>query len=423
MTSAAVTTGNFAKYLPAITAPAVPNAIAWNSASPRLSVSYALDPGRKSQLRGSYAMFASQLGNGSSTFVSVLQYRYVAFDAVDLNGNKLADPNEIDYNSLESWSGFDINNPSKISESINKLGNYSVPKTHEVIVGVDHELMRDFGVSAAFTYRRMIDFNWDPRIGVRSTNYVQAGTLSGSGLPDGSSYSVPYYRVLPAGLSAGALAGGHERLTRDGYHQQFMGLEASATKRLSNHWMARFAFSTNKHQEFFDNRATAIEDPTPSPGNPLVDGGLVVSPSGGSGKSGIYQLLPTYQLIGTGLYQAPYGIDLGFNWNTRQGFGQPWFRSSVSTAGDAFSGTKSVLVTDISNHRLPTVTTIDARVGKLVKLQRASFNVDLDIFNLFNEGTVLGRQYDLRRTGATGFNQILEIMNPRIARIGVRFNF
>ena len=74
-------------------------------------------------------------------------------------------------------------------------------------------------------------------------------------------------------------------------------------------------------------------------------------------------------------------------------------------------------------HRLPTVNTLDFRVGKLFKLQRVNFNVDLDLFNLFNEGTVLGRQYDLRLTGATGFNQVLEIMNPRIARIGVRFNF
>ena len=62
-------------------------------------------------------------------------------------------------------------------------------------------------------------------------------------------------------------------------------------------------------------------------------------------------------------------------------------------------------------------------MGKSFKVQRASFNVDLDVFNLFNEGTVLGRTYNLRSTGATGFNQVLEIMNPRIARIGLRFNF
>ncbi|OLC46679.1 MAG: hypothetical protein AUH43_13335, partial [Acidobacteria bacterium 13_1_40CM_65_14] len=259
MTSGAVTFANFATYLPAITAPPVPDAIVWNSVSPRIGASYALDQSHKTQLRGSYALFASQLANGSSGFVSVMQYRYIAFDAVDRNGNNIADPNEIDYNSLESQGGFDPKNPSKVSESINKLGDYSVPKTHEFIVGVDHELMPNFGVSAAFTYRKMVDFNWDPRIGVRSTNYVQAGTLSGTGLPDSSSYSVPYYRVPTAGLSAGALAQGRERITREGYHQRFVGVEFSATKRLSNRWMARFGFSSNKHQEFFDNRQTAIQ--------------------------------------------------------------------------------------------------------------------------------------------------------------------
>jgi hypothetical protein len=276
----------------------------------------------------------------------------------------------------------------------------------------------------------MVDFNWDPRIDVRSTNYVQAGTLSGTELPDGSSYAVPYYRVPAAGLSAAALTNGRERVTREGYHQRYMGLEASATKRLSNRWMARLGFSTNKHQEFFDNRATAIQDPTQMPGaslttgaGPLVDGGLVVTQSGGSGKSGIFSILPLYQFIGTGLYQAPYGIDLGFNWNLRQGFGQPWHRTNVATAGDAFSARKTVLVTDVGDHRLPAVQTLDFRVGKNVKFGRSTFNVDLDIFNLVNSGTVLGRQYDLRLTGATGFNQVLEIMNPRIMRIGVRFNF
>ncbi len=421
--------GGFARYLPDLTSPAKEDAIVWSSVSPRLSVSYSLDEAHKTLLRGSYAMFASQLGNGSSSFVAVGQYRYIAFDAVDQNGDHIAQLNEIDFDSLEWWNGFDINNPSSLS-TVNRIGDYSVPKTHEFILGLDRELTSNFGVSAAVTYRKMVDFNWDPRIGVRSTNYVQAGTLSGSGLPDNSSYDVPYYRVPSAGLSADSLSGGRERVSREGYHQRFMGLEASATKRLSNRWMARFGFSTNKHQEFFDNRATAIQDPTPAPAGslttgagPLVDGGLVVTQSGGSGKSGIYQLLPTYQFIGTGLYQAPLGIDLGFNWNLRQGFGQPWFRTRVSTAGDAFASTKTVLVTDVSGHRLPAVTTFDFRLGKVVKAGRANFNVDLDVFNVFNSGTVLGRTYDLRLTGATGFNQVLEIMNPRIMRLGVRFSF
>ena len=45
------------------------------------------------------------------------------------------------------------------------------------------------------------------------------------------------------------------------------------------------------------------------------------------------------------------------------------------------------------------------------------------MFNVLNAGTVLGKQYDARLTGATGFGQTLEIMNPRIARLGARFTF
>ena len=42
------------------------------------------------------------------------------------------------------------------------------------------------------------------------------------------------------------------------------------------------------------------------------------------------------------------------------------------------------------------------------------------MFNLFNNATVLGKQYDAR---LTAYNSVLEIMNPRIARIGARFFF
>jgi len=197
-----------------------------------------------------------------------------------------------------------------------------------------------------------------------------------------------------------------------------------ATKRLSNRWMARLGFSTNDHREYFDNPDTAIQDPTPGTSTPLVDGGLVVRASGGSGKSGIYQLLPKYQFIANGLYQAPYGIDLAVNMVMRQGFGQPWYQDRVSTPGDYFSSRKTVLlITDIGENRLPAVTSLDFRVGKVFTIDRANINIDLDFFNLFNAGTVLGRQYNKRLTGATGFDQVLEIMNPRILRLGLRVNF
>ena len=109
---------------------------------------------------------------------------------------------------------------------------------------------------------------------------------------------------------------------------------------------------------------------------------------------------------------------------SRQGYSQPWYRSRVPGSGDYFSSSKSVLLVDsVDQARLDSVTTFDLRLGKAFRFWRASVNVDFDVFNLFNSGTVLGRQYDYRLTGATGFDQVLEIMSPRIARIGARFTF
>ncbi len=412
----------FEQWLPAIEGPPLKNAIVWKSVSPRIGITYALDEARKTQVRGSYSMFSSQLGNGSSGLLGVVQYRYIEFNAVDLNGDKIAQPNEVT-SGVVGWSGFNINNPSDVSKSINQVGNYHVPKTHEFIAGIDRELFANFGVSASFTYRKFVDFNWSPRIGVRATDYTQAGVFTAGPLPDGSNVSVPYYTVDPSGLDPAALDGGSEYTGRDGYHQRYWGVEVQATKRLSNRWMARVGFSTNDHRQYWDNPSTSIQDPTPGITANYENGSLVVVSSGGSGKSGIYQLLPRYQFIANGLYQGPWGIDLGANMVTRQGFGQAWYAGSVAT-GDYFTNRKSIgLWSDIDKNRLPAVTSLDARLGKAFKFNRVGLNIDLDVFNLFNSGTVLGRQYNYNATGVTGFDKVLEIMNPRIARIGMRVNF
>ena len=231
--------------------------------------------------------------------------------------------------------------------------------------------------------------------------------------------SVPFYALNASAVPPG---GGRSYEERNGYHQRFIGFEMSAVKRMSNRWMARFGFSTNSHREYFDG-PDAIEDPTPAPNNPNIDGGTVVTQTGGSGKSNIYMVLPQYQFVANGLYQLNWGINLGANWTNRQGYAIPYFRGAVPT-GDALQNNKSVLaVDDVTRFRLPAVNSLDARVEKEFNISRVKLMFDLDVFNVTNSSTVLGRQYDIRRTGPTGFNQILEIMNPRILRLGGRINF
>ena len=144
--------------------------------------------------------------------------------------------------------------------------------------------------------------------------------------------------------------------------------------------------------------------------------------STGSGKSGIFMVAPQYQFIANGTYDAFWGIMLGANLVTREGYAEPFYFSNVPT-GDPLGRKNVLIVQHVDDFRLPSVTSFDLRLEKKFTFGTAKVAFDFDAFNLFNAGTVLGRQYDARLTGPTGFDQVLEIMNPRIARVGLRFTF
>jgi hypothetical protein len=257
----------------------------------------------------------------------------------------------------------------------------------------------------------------NPPIGATSADYVEDGRLTGT-LPDGTPYDVPYYALSEAAAPEGA---GTITKNRKGYHRGFNGLEIAATKRLSNRWMGRFAYSWNRAREYFDDPSTSIIDPTPLTSDPLVNGGLFTVPTAGSGKSQIYLTAPTYQFVANGYYQGPWGINFGGNFVLRQGYTQMFFSNDVGTSDPVYS-TKDVLVAADSTgkYRLPAVRSFDARIEKMFTFDRTRVALDFDIFNVLNHGTVLGRIYDV---SSSRFNEVAEVMNPRIARFGVRVQF
>ncbi len=407
------------KLLPDLTGAAAKDAIKWNTIAPRLGVTVALDESRKTLARASYGRFASQISSGAATVLGTIQYSYLYFYGVDTNRDNTIQASEIlgDVNTGAGnvgYTGFDLSNPTKLSTP-NKVGSYKVPMTDEFIVGLDRQVLRDLSVSASFTWRKYSNFNWNRLTGVDGTKYSVAGNISATSSIAGP-YSVNYYKVDPAAVPSDR---GTTYRSRPGYHQRFKGLEIAATKRMSNNWMMRAAWSTSDHREYFDS-AAAMGDPTPGPASPNMSGGLVVTPTSGSGKSSIYMVLPKQQFILNGAYQMKWGITAGVNYLFRQGYAEPFFRSRVAT-GDALSPNKTVLVVGgVDDYRLPSVHSLDARIGKELKVNRMTFNLDIDAFNLLNIGTVLGKQYDLRLSTV---GQVQEIMNPRIVRFGLRIGF
>jgi hypothetical protein len=416
----------FPELLPAIVAPAENNLIEYSLLSPRVGVSYALDESARTLLRASYGLFGSQLGSGTVQGFSAASLAILVYSATDLNGNNVVDPGEL--NDLLGWTGVDPDDPGS-GVNFNRVDpDLTSPKTHEVVLGVDREVANNLGVSASFTWRRFNDVIWTgtdlssgntvyPLVGVTRADYLLEQVVTGNA-PGVGAYSQDVYAPIESRLPPG---NGGEYRNRPGYHQQYFGFEVQATKRLADRWMARVGFATSSHREYFDDPSLAVQDPTSTTIFPNVDGGAVVTPSFGSGKSEVYLLMPRYQVNASALYQLPWGVNIAGNLVAREGFGQPYFETVEST--DPSATEKRVLLADPEETRLPGVVSLDLRVGKTVALRGTELAFDLDLFNALNRSTVLGRQYDVTATGSTGFNQPLEIMNPRLLRLGVRFRF
>ena len=421
--------------LPALSQPAQDNTHVFNTLTPRVGLSYALGENHDTLLRASYGQFASQLAAGDSGFVAgPLYYSYLYYFALDANGDGLAQLDEINpygYGILGSY-GFDPSNPTS-TDSVNRVGtDLKSPRTHEVIFGIDRELpIPNSAITASLTYRRFNDQRWTPLIGIRQADYAVTQTLNTTLPTEAGGGSVSQDIYAPAAGTVLPVGNGREDLNRDGYHQGYWGYEVNFVKRMSDRWMARAGFSYNSHREYFTNRATAIEDPTPvardsksEDASPLRDGGLVITRGSGSGKANFFFVSPKYQFVTNGLYRAPFGINLAANLLIRQGYGQPFFEE-VTLSNDPVSPQKNVLLSpDVGDHRLPTVRNLDIRIGKELRFDQVTMNIDLDWFNVFNASTILKRQYDLDTApGATGPGSTQEILNPSIVRFGFRLNF
>ena len=402
--------------------------IKWNDLSPRVGLSLALDESKKTVARASYARYASQLPSGQASFLApaVSPGAYFAYLWDDHNGDGFAQPNEVRTDlGVQYFNYVNPNDPNGASP--NRLASdYKAQHDDEFILGLEHELVRDLAVSVAYTYRRTTDATaWTPRTGFTAADYTQA-TFTRNG------YTAIGY--IPDGDKVLASGGSRTLGNRPDYHRNFNGFEASIIKRLSHHWMGRAAFTYNDPKEYIDGPG-AIGNPsrtdTDVVGNfslvsgPQVDGGNYPTRSSGSGKGDSF-VNAKWQLTANTLFQLPAGFEVSGALFGRQGHPRP----IVQRRGLGFEGPVRLLaVPELDSLRLPNVWNLDLRAAKNIHLGGTTFVLSADLFNVFNANTELsrGRQASsalyVKATNTGSFNRLDEILNPRVFRLGVRFQF
>jgi Carboxypeptidase regulatory-like domain/TonB-dependent Receptor Plug Domain len=435
----------FPEILPTLVYPGRPRDYTWKDWQPRFGVTYAVGSRRNTVFKASYSRYTEVLGIFQVSIPNNTTAAYAYYAWNDANHDNLVQRGEVDTSAGGFQRGRDYNPqaPGNALLPFNLVdSDLRAPKTDEIIIGIEHELLPAFTVGINYAHRKFTGNvygplnTFDPNTGYRfsRSDYEQYATLTGT-TPDGVAYSEPVYRIKESvldglglcthdeegGLICQAPAGSFFENRRD-FRTTYDGAELVLTKRLTNRWMARGSLVYNDNRQHIDG-PRACTDPT----NLLLIFGLgnaqtcrngdLVAVRGGN-KDAVF-LNSRWQVNLLGQYQLPMGFAVAANVYGRQGYPINWYRQAPESGTDGLS--RDVVVVPAGASRYENVFELDMRLEKTIKIaSTATATLSADLFNVTNENTVLQRQNRLE-VGNT--NEIREIQSPRIWRFGARIAF
>jgi hypothetical protein len=419
-------------FLPAINFPGADPNVAFNNFSPRIGATYDLSGDGKTLVRGNYARYYGQVGNGGvAATINPVSQTVVRWPWVDANKNGVAEAGEVQVSPAGTlvtgtWSA---TNPANSVSSNSVDPNLKNDKTDEVIIGLDREIGAGFAVGANYIWRRYGDFSWNDRVGITSADWVAttftpaAATCPGADNRTAAAtcqavtYYQPGFQQPTIQLEANV----------PGYARTFNGVEVTGRKRLANHWLMNTSFAYNSTVVNFNefpgaaNQTSGTSGTIPiseDPTNRVVrEGGQYDYLTSGSGVGNVY-VNAKYLFKLSGMYQAPLGVNVSAFYNARQGY--PFETGILSPTRANGGGTVFVVLNPVGESRLPNYQNLDLHVDRAVKVGTVRFVPSLDVFNVGNFNTVQA----IRGTqNAANANQIQAILAPRVVRFGIKFNW
>ena len=402
----------------------------WDSVMPKVSAAYTFGESNQTMVRAAYNRYADQLSTsdaGSNNPFYDYQVLYYYWE--DNNGDRKVQPGEIDFDSgIYSAVGLDPENLAAGAPSVGRIDydNHDPTTTDEFILGVQHEFVPGWSAGLSYTHRTRENFIWNQFEKTRgagdfytSADYVLGGTADAI-MPDGSRISVPYYK-LRTGVPRPVY---YATRNRPDYKQIYDGFEITAQRRMANRWMMRAQLTLGDWTQDVGDRA--IQDPSPlliGDGCYTCDGSAVAS---SSGSDGYINAEWSYSL--SGLYQGPWGFNLGAVVTGRQGYINGY---NIYPEARVDGEWKQLVIGDFDVYRFDDLFQLDVKVSREFQLPRGiGFELAVDLFNATNQDTILWRDYEivpefndddeLIRTPDTS---IEEMQSPRIFRLSgvVRF--
>ena len=363
--------------------------------APRAGFAYDLVGDNRTVLKVFYGKFnfnsADTLADRENP-VGRAQLRYAFLDP---NGNQLLDgPSELGrLISTQGGGGF-----VRIDRELKR------PTASELSVNVEREIVPALSGRVSYVYKNIRNL-WGEIDAIRTPAYTVPFTIVDRG-PDnitGTGDDQTFQTFdRPASIGSDRVWTNPEDNKAD-----FSTVEVALNRRFQGKWMLLTSFGytwlNQIHGSSTTFSATQAQNYSYRPSDRLFgDNGFETS------------TLWNYKIIGR--YSLPFDVGFSGSWKVQSGGN--WGRSlSVAFPGD---GTRTVRVEPVTANRGETVQILDFRFDKTIRFGRfGRTTLMVDAFNLTNAGTVTTFR---NATGAT-YKEVTALLDPRIVRFGVRFDF
>lgn len=407
----------FPGVLPAVAFAGNDPRFVWTDVLPRASAAYLVGAGRQLRLRASYAAYGPWLGTADAAFDNPIgrEAASATFYWLDRNGDHAVQAGELDAATGRlGTSGLDPRDPASAVSPHAIDPGYRSPRTHELSGALETDVA--FGVRAtlAGSWRRHVRIRFAPLRNLTTTDYVIRGAAVGTLF--GDEYSVGFF--APASESRIVPGNGRLLTNRGGYRQESGTVELTLSGRTGARVAWRAWGAWMDWREYFDDRAAAVQDPTPLEDAPLQDGGRVIVRAAGLGRGDLF-VHGRWNAGATVDAALVKGVRGAVVVNARDGFPVPYFM--VGNSGDVTGAAKNVLVARaVDAYRMPAVVLVDARLSRGFAVGRGTLTASVDAFNLLDRGTELQVSRDVE---LPVFGRPRELMRPRIVGLGLAYAF
>ena len=378
--------------------PAVDHLIDWNVVAPRLGISYALDGGGSTIVKGTYGLYwlppSTEFGFNGNPNARTWFSRHAWSD---LNASGVWESGE-EGTLLERRGG----TPSDTIDSGLRL-----PYMHEATVHVER------AAGARVTLSTGVVWRGERQQGVRQTAGSPFEAFTVPALrrdpgPDGregtgdDGREVVLYDLPPGFDTAGtAVIRNVDRSDGD-----VITWEAGVARQFSDGWSlsTSFAYTWNRDQD-----SAYLNQPVRDHAYPLTPNDLIHTDGRGRHVFGVWAA----KAIGT--FKAPWQVHVTSL--IRHQSGQPFgrtFQAQLPTYG-----TVRVLAEPVGARRQDDVTIVDARLERPFRRPWARISGFLEVSNLLNANP----EQNVNWSSGRSFLRPLSILSPRIARIGLRVDW